>query len=377
MPATPQERPESVGSEQLDVYTPRILRILASWSWRLILVCAVVVGIWWLGGKLGPVVVPVLLAVMVTAALSPVNRFFVSRRWPRWASAASSMLITLIVLAGLLTLVGTQIASQWSMLVVNATQGFQGVLSWLGEGPLHIGTDQMQDWFDQFLQTMRNSQQQIAGAVATAGSKIGQFFAGAATMLFATFFFLKDGQAISAAAGRMLPDYARETIVRPCLHGWDSLVIYMRAAVTVAFIDGVGAGVGALILGSNMWLAILVLTFILSFVPLLGALTAGSIAVVVVLVTLGPIKAIIMLVIFVAVMSIEAHVLQPMILGRAADIHPLVVLLGISVGSILAGVAGALFAIPFVAFVSGVLRSVHPETQEAVSPQPDSSPQKD
>ena len=122
----------------------------------------------------------------------------------------------------------------------------------------------------------------------------------------------------------------------------------MRAAVTVAAIDGVGAGLGALILGSNLWVAITAFTFVCSFIPLLGALIAGTVAVVVTLVTLGWVKAIVMLVIFVLVMNIEANVLQPLLLGRAVEIHPLLVLLGISAGAIVAGVAGALFAIPLI-----------------------------
>ena len=337
-------------------YVPQALQITAAWSWRIVAVAAAVVVLWWLGAKLSLVVVPIMVAIMFTAALAPIQRWLISLKWPKWLCALTPMLAVMLIFIGLISLVGAQIATQWSMLVSKATEGITGLLKWLGEGPLHITQSQLDGWIDQAIQVANNSKEAIATAVASAGSKVGNFFAGTATCLFATFFFMKDGRRIMNHAAHKLPGYAQANVVPAVREGWFSLVVYMRAAVIVAGIDGVGAGIGALAIGSNMWLAILVLTFICSFVPLVGAFVAGTVATVVVLVTLGPIKAIIMLVVFVAVMSIEAHVLQPMILGKAADIHPLLVLLGIAVGSILAGIPGALFAIPIVAFASGVVR---------------------
>ncbi|EPD33164.1 AI-2E family transporter [Propionimicrobium lymphophilum] len=341
---------------KLDTYTPKALKVGAAWSWRFLAIAGAVAVLWWLGSYLSVVVVPVILAVMVTAGLAPLQRTFIKWRWPSWLAALTPMLIIFLIFCGLVTLVGAQIAGQWRMLVDQAVLGFGGVVKWLGDGPLHVSQDQINDLLNQAIHAANNSRQQIASAAASAGSSVGKFFAGAATCVFATFFFMKDGRRFMNKAAHRLPVYAQKSFVPAVRNGWKSLVVYMRAAVIVAGIDGVGAGIGALVLGSNMWLAILVLTFICSFVPLVGAFVAGTIATVVVLVTLGFWKAVIMLVVFVAVMSIESHVLQPMILGRAAEIHPLLVLLGIAVGSILAGIAGALFAIPIVAFLSGMIR---------------------
>lgn len=346
-------------------YVPEFLQIMAAWSWRIVVVAAAVVVAWWLGSTLSLVTVPILVAIMFTAAMAPIQRWLISLRWPKWLCALTPMLAMVLIFLGLVSLVGAQIATQWSMLVSKATEGIAGLLKWLGEGPLQITQGQLDAWINQAIEVANNSKEAIASAVASAGSKIGNFFAGTATCLFATFFFMKDGRRIMNHAARKLPRYAQASVVPAVRGGWFSLVTYMRAAVIVAAIDGVGAGLGALILGSNMWLAVLVLTFICSFVPLVGALVAGTVATVVVLVTLGPIKAIIMLVVFVAVMSIEANVLQPMILGRAADIHPLLVLLGITIGSILAGIPGALFAIPIVAFASGVARKAASRSAQA------------
>ncbi len=242
------------------------------------------------------------------------------------------------VLLGLLTLVGAQIAAQWSELTDAATKGFTGLLEWLATGPLQVSDTQVDQWIEQIVQVVQDSRNQIASGLAAAGGRVGAFFAGFATCLFAAFFFLKDGRGIAGAFEKVIPNDALVTVEPAVRGGWTSLTSYVRAAVVVAAIDGVGAGLGALILGSNLWLAITAFTFVCSFIPLLGATIAGAVATVVVLVTLGPIKAAIMLVIFIAVMSIEANVLQPLLLGRAVEIHPLLVLLGIAAGAILAGV---------------------------------------
>ncbi len=339
-------------------YTPLWLRILAGWGWRL-LVSAGVIALFWVVGKyLSQIVVPLLLALLITAGLSPLTNWLEKHRLPRWAGALVALLSMVLVFTGLLTLVGAQIAAQWQDLTTAATKGFSDLITWLGTGPFHISAEQMAAWVDQGLKALQDSRNQIATAVASAGSRIGAFFAGLATCLFAAFFFLKDGRRISGAFEKLLPTYAMGTIEPAVRGGWTSLASYVRAAVTVAAIDGVGAGLGALILGSNLWVAITAFTFVCSFIPLLGALIAGTVAVVVTLVTLGWVKAIVMLVIFVLVMNIEANVLQPLLLGRAVEIHPLLVLLGISAGAIVAGVAGALFAIPLIAFVSGAIRGM-------------------
>ncbi|GAA2181513.1 AI-2E family transporter [Brooklawnia cerclae] len=342
-------------------YVPLWLRVGAGWSWRLLVVGAAVVGLWTFGSKLGQIVVPVLLAVLIASGMSPMTAWLQRKGAPRWLGALASLLVLVLVVSGLLALVGAQIASQWQQLSTTATTGFSEVLEWLATGPLRISEAQVNDWIRQMVSAVEDSRDQIATWAATAGSGIGSFFAGLVTTLFVAFFFLKDGRRITGAFAKVLPGYALATISPAVSGGWTALTHYVRAAVAVAAIDGVGAGLGALILGSNLWLAIMALTFVCSFVPILGAMIAGTVAVVVVLVTLGPIKAVIMLVVFVAVMGVESHLLQPLLLGRAVEIHPLLVLLGITAGAILAGIAGAFFAIPLIAFVSGCIRSADPD----------------
>lgn len=360
MPATSGPTPVDVGPPMPDdiKYTPLWLRVVAGWGWRLLVLAGVVLLFWTIGTRLSQIVVPLMLALLITSGLGPFTSWMERKGLPRWAAALIALLSMILIFSGLLTLVGTQIASQWSDLTTAATKGFTGLITWLGTGPFQVSPEQMETWIDQGIQALQDSRNQIASGVASAGSRVGAFFAGLATCLFAAFFFLKDGRGIAGAFEKLIPTYALRTIEPAMRGGWTSLAAYVRAAVTVAGIDGVGAGLGALALGSNLWVAIMAFTFVASFVPLLGATIAGAVATVVVLVTLGWVKAVIMLVIFVLVMSIEANVLQPLLLGRAVEIHPLLVLLGISAGAIIAGISGALFAIPLVAFVSGAIRGV-------------------
>ncbi|MFZ2624951.1 MAG: AI-2E family transporter [Propionibacterium sp.] len=342
---------------------PRPLRAAAAWSWRLLVIAAVIGVLWWFGGVLSEVVVPLMAALLLTAALAPLNGFLRHHRFPAWAASLVSLFVLVLILAGLLTLVGTQIAVQWQELTQQTVRGLQSFLTWLGTGPLHISHDQVDAWLTQARAKLSTSQDQIAKFAAAAGSGIGRFFTGLAMALFATFFFLKDAPLMSAGLKASVPRATRATLVPGLDAGWQSLVSYVHAAVIVAAVDGVGAGLGALLLGSNLWLAITALTFVCAFIPIVGALLSGAVAVTVTLVTLGPVKAAIMLVVFVGVMELEAHVLQPLLLGRAVSIHPLVVLVGIAVGINLAGIVGGVFAIPIVAFASGVVRSVHSAEQ--------------
>jgi predicted PurR-regulated permease PerM len=282
-------------------------------------------------------------------------------------AALVSMLVLVIVPGGLLSLVGAQIASQWQELTAQ-TSGIVGQLTdWLAEGPLHIDEQQLDSLLAQAAEFMRAQMSTWADVITSTGQGLLAFLTGLIMCLFAVFFFLKDGRRIANTVSRILPA-SFVVAARPAtIQGWNYMVSYVRAAILVAAVDGVGAGIGAAILGSNLWVAIMVLTFVCSFVPMLGALIAGTIGTLVVLATLGWFKAILMVVIFVLVLELEVHILQPLLLSRAVDIHPLAVLVGIAIGMIVAGIPGAVFAIPIVAMLVGVVREVLARRDQAAT----------
>lgn len=355
---------EQLRTASIESLVPRPLRIMAAWSWRLLLVAAVLSGLWYLGNTLSEIVTPLLAALLLTAALMPVNIFLRKHRWPDWLAALSSLLLLIIIIGGLLAVVGAQIGTQWNQLAEQSQRGLQTFINWLGTGPWHINENQLSDWLHESFTHLEHQQNQIISVATAAGSGIGKFFAGLALALFSTFFFLKNGGHYAKSLTSALPHASRISIQSPLETGWRALISYVRASIVVAAVDGVGAGIGALILGSNIWLAIMALTFVCAFVPLVGALFSGTVAVAVTLVTLGFWKAVIMLAVFIAVLQLEAHILQPLLLGRAVEISPLIVLIGIAIGMSVSGVVGGIFAIPLVAFVTGILRDIKQHEQE-------------
>ncbi|MBK8458971.1 MAG: AI-2E family transporter [Micropruina sp.] len=170
------------------------------------------------------------------------------------------------------------------------------------------------------------------------------------------------GPADLGAAVSFLPERYQEPTARAGQGGWGSLVSYMRAQVLVCLVDAAGVALVAQILGLPMVLALFVITFFLSFIPVVGAFVAGSLAVLLALVTNGWVAALIMLGGTVLVMWSESHFLQPLLLGRAVSLHPLAVLLALVMGAEVAGIVGALLVIPTLAFVVSFLRSLRGES---------------
>ena len=336
---------------------PRGLLVAAVWALCLLLLGLLVWGLALLAGRLSSVVLPVFAAFLLTAALKPLNDFLVARRVPRWLAALISLLVLVIVVQGLLTLVAVEIGSQWSDLSRQMVDGSRQLALWLNHGPLHISQDQLDSYLGGLTKFLSDQQSAIAAAAADVGKSIARFLTGVIMCLFAIFFFLKDGHRFAQSMHRMVPAGMRAVVLPAASSGWSAMVNYVRAAVIVAACDGAGAGLGALILGSQLWSAIMALTFVCAFVPMLGALIAGGVGCIIVLATLGWVKALIMLAVFVVVLETEVHVMQPLLLGRATDIHPLVVLICIAIGMVLAGIAGGVFAIPLAALFWGVIRA--------------------
>lgn len=370
---TDRQTSDASGDETDDAI-PRGLRTAAGWSWRVLIIAALVAVVAFALAEISEVSIPVAVALMLTAALWPLANFLSRHRVPRGLASGLCLLALIVVIGGIFTLVGAQIASQWPVLSEQSVASFKQVMQWLDKGPLHIGSDQIDAYIAQAEAWAKGSQSRIASWAAAAGSGVGRFLTGLIMALFATFFFIYQGGSIARSVSVLIPTGSRPRILDAARSGWVALVGYVRAAVIVAFVDGLGAGIGAAIIGSGVAVAIGALTFVLAFIPIAGALIAGVISVAVVLVTLGFVKAVIMLIIFVGIMELESHILQPFLLGKAVSIHPLAILLGIAIGSVLAGIVGALFAIPLVAFGVAFAKALAHRYSEDGQAEPDEKP---
>jgi len=286
----------------------------------------------------------------LTALLSPIAVRLKSWRVPPVLAALISLLGGTVVVVGSLTLIGTLIAGQATTLATQAVSGVQKVLGWVSTGPLHIGDTQIKAWETQIQTWAKQSSRTIAGYAADIGTTIGHFLAGIAVAFFATFFFLFEGRTIWSFLLKLVPRVARRRTDEAARLGWSSLVAFVRATVVVALADAVGVLIVALILRVPVAPALAALVFFGAFVPIVGALVSGFVAVAVALVALGWVQALIMLAGVILVIEIEGHALQPFLMGRAVAIHPLAIILGIAIGIILGGIVGALLAVPVLAF---------------------------
>lgn len=338
---------------------PRGVRVAAGWSWRLLLIAGLVIGIGWALAYFSAVSIPIAVAILLTALLHPLLRRLASWGWPPVVSAIVALVGSMAVILGVFWWVGSQVASEWPSLLEQSLQGIQELLNWLANGPLAIDATQLQGYLDQLREWLVNSRAQIAGYAATVGAKVGNFLAGFATVIMATFFFSFQGRSIwRGSVDVLLPSAYREATDRAALRGWTSLSSYMRAAVAVAAVDAAGVSLVALVLQLPMVAALFALTFFMSLIPVVGAVIAGTVATLLALVTHDWVSAAIMLGGTIAVMQLEGNLLQPLLLGRAVDLHPLAVLLGLLVGATLAGIVGALLVIPVLAFLVAFLKAL-------------------
>jgi putative heme transporter len=376
-PPTPEPAPQAetvvarTNSAELNATVPRGLQVAAAWSWRVILVVILLWGIVWMARYLSEVVIPVAVAILLTALMLPVAEALKKGRWglPRAAATAVTVVGAVAAIVGVLIVIGGQIAGQGPELSANVVNGFNKLSDWLNngpltrwlrDGPLHLSPAWLDSstWVSRITDFLTASGSTIAGYAAELGAGVGHFLAGLALALFALFYFIYDGRGIFTFLLKFFPRASRDRVDQAALKGWRSLSSYVRATILVALFDSIGVLIVALILGVPVAPALAALVFLGAFVPIVGALVSGFVAVLVALVALGWVQALIMLGGVILVMQIEGHVLQPFLLGRAVKLHPLAVLISIAIGIIVAGIVGALMAVPLLAFVKSFALSL-------------------
>ncbi len=347
---------ESSSEEPLEDVIPQGVRTAAGWAWRALVLAALVWGIGWLLSEFSGVTVPLAIAFLLTALLAPLAHRLKQWRWPPLLAAAGGLLVMVLVMVVIGWGIGVTAARQAPELVDQTVAGFNAFMQWLAGDPLHIDQAQINGWMTSVTAWISDSRALLAGYAAKVGASVGHFFAGIAIAMIATFFFLAEGQQLWKGFVGILPTRYRESTDAAANRGWASLVSYMRAQVIVSAVDAAGVAIIAAIIGVPMALALFALTFVVCFVPVVGAVIAGTVATSLALITHGWVAALIMLGGTIAVMWLESHLLQPLLLGRAASLHPLAVLIGIAVGATIGGIVGALVVIPVMAFGVAFIR---------------------
>jgi predicted PurR-regulated permease PerM len=362
MPAGPSV--DSIADESVSP----LVRKTAAWAWRLLVILVAIVALLWAMKRLEILVVPVALATMLAALLLPVVDFLDRRGAPRGGAVALVLLGGIAVVGGILAFVVSQFIQGAPALVEQVSTSIKGVGDWLTQGPLHINQQQIDSARKSAIEALQNNQEKLtSGALSTAGT-VTEIVTGALLVLFTLIFVLHGGRNIFAFVTKIFPTDVRERVRDAGRAGFHSLIGYVRATFLVALVDAVGIGTGLAIMSVPLALPLASLVFLGAFVPLVGAVVAGFLAVIVALIAKGLLYALITLGLIIAVQQLEGHVLQPLVMGRAVSIHPLAVVLAIAGGSVLAGIVGALLAVPTVAFLNSavrVLMAEEPAAEEA------------
>jgi putative heme transporter len=333
-----------------------LVRKTAAWAWRLLVILAAFVAVLWVLKRLEIIVVPVLLALVISALLVPAVDWIDARGLPRGGAVTVVLLGGFAVLGGILTFVVSQFIIGLPDLVEQVTHSINNTRRWLIEGPAHLRGEQIDNAGNAAIQALHNNQAKLtSGALATAAT-ITELVTAAVLVLFTLIFFLYGGRNIWQYVTKIFPVDVRERVREAGRAGYASLIGYVRATFLVALTNASGVGAGLAIMGIPLALPLASLVFLGSFVPLVGAVIAGFLAVVVALLAKGIVYALITLGLLVAVNQLEAHLLQPLVMGRAVSIHPLAVVLAISTGGVLAGIVGALLAVPTVAFCNNAMQ---------------------
>ncbi len=327
---------------------PGGLRTAASWAWRVVVVVAAFYALLWLAAYMAVVVVPVIVALLLAALIQPGAAGLVRRGWPRSLAALSMLVVGLGVVSGIITLVVNQFVAGFPDLADQVSQGLARIQSFV-VGTLPITRGQLDRALADLQDRLVENQDTLATGALTTAATLGEIVTGAILALFTLFFFLKDGRSIWLWLVGLFPHDARAYVDEAARRSWRTLISYVRATVVVALVDAVGIGIGLAILGTPLVIPLAALVFLGAFIPIIGSFLAGTVAVMVALVSQGPVQALIALAVVIGVMQLEGHVLQPLLLGRAVRVHPLAVVLAIAAGLIIAGIFGALIAVPLVA----------------------------
>ena len=329
---------------------------LAKWS---LCIVAIAAGLWVTSfaiGELWVVVLPILLAIVISTVLWPPTRALTRLGLPAGLAAGATLLGFVGIVGGVVALIVPSIIDQSPKLAEQATAGVLQVRDWLRGPPLEIRDEQLNSAVEAIVSRVQSSADQIAAGVFTGVSAATSAIITFVLVLFLTFFFIKDGPRFMPWLHSVTGDRSGRHLQAVLTRMWDTLGGFIRTQALVSFIDAIFIGAGLLILGVPLALVLTVITFIGGFIPMVGAVVAGALAVLVALVAKGFTTALIVLAVILVVQQIEGNVLQPILQSRSMNLHPVIVLLAVTAGGSLYGIVGAFLAVPAAAVGAVLLR---------------------
>src|SRR5919199_4302748 len=351
---------EPVPSSELLGRVPIGLRLAAAIGWRLVVVLVAMAALGWVIGKVQIIVIPVAVAVLLAALLAPAVRLLARPRWiPRALATAVVVVGGLAVLGGVFYGLVVAFLAGLPALQIQLGQSFSQIRDWLARSPLHVSVPQLNNLGASIVQALGSSQAAMTSGALGVASTVGQVAASVLLAIFTLVFFLYDGARIWEFLLRGAPRQARDRVNVAGRRAFAALVSYTRAVTVVAATDALVVALGLWVIGVPLVVPLTVLVFFGAFIPTVGAIVTGAIAVLIALVAKGLLAAVLVVGVLIVVGELEGHLLQPLLLGRAVRLHPLAVVLPVATGFVLTGVIGALLAVPLVAVIDAGIRSLY------------------
>ena len=354
----------TVDGKRPDPWTDGLGRVGVRSAQILLILTVVVVSVFALL-QIRLLVIPVLIALILAAAIMPFVNLLKRRGLPASAATAVAFVALLAVLAGVTTVIVASIRSQWADLASQASSGLDELQSFLLNGPIPVDGEQIEQARAAIVEFAASSQ--VRSGAITGLSVITEFLAGASLMVVILFFFLKDGAAIWNFFLRPYTGAREAKLRRSGARTIQVLGDYVRGTAIVALVDTVAIGTALLVLGVPLAIPLAIIVFIGAFVPIVGATVAGILAALVALVANGPVVALIVVIVVIAVNQLEGNLLQPVVMGKSLQLHALVILLALTAGTILAGIIGAVLSVPLAAVIWAI---VQVWTTDAREPEP-------
>ncbi|WP_375489333.1 AI-2E family transporter [uncultured Jatrophihabitans sp.] len=334
------------------------VRVAAAWSWRLLVIAAGIYVLLLIFGKIELVAFSFILALFLTAVLHPLERQLRRVPGPKSLSAALALLIGIGALVGIGFFVSWQISTHASQFGDQINSLVAKINHWLHHGPLHLNQADLDKISSEITNTVKSHQGQlISGAIATVQTVV-EVLGALLLILLSTFFLLRDGDAIWQWVVRLFPRAAHERLDAGGRAGWRSLGGYMRGQLIIALFHGIAVMIVLFILQVPLAAALGVVIFLGSFVPLIGLTVAGALCTAVALLEHGVTAGVVVAIAIVVLVQLEAHLLQPLIMSRSVEVHPLAIALAVITGTVLAGIVGALLAVPFIAFLNSTVHAI-------------------
>lgn len=331
------------------------VRAAAAWTWRLLLILAGIVVLGMIFHRFLTILFPLALAILFAALLLPVVDWAARKRVPRLLAVLVTIVLTIGVVGLVLWFVVDQMIASLPNLLREFAETVEQTRHWLAHSPFKVDSAALAQIGDKLVAWAKDNESALAKEALVTMETITEVATSALLMIFLLIFFLYDGRRIWGYVTYLVPKVNRAHVRASGAAGFRTLEVYVRATVVVAFIDAAVIGTGIAILGVPMALPLTVIIFLGSFIPIVGSVASGTLAVFIALTTQGWISALIVVAILIFVMQMEGHVLQPFLLGRSVKLHPVAVILAIAAGLVVAGIVGGLLAVPIMAFLNTAL----------------------